>query len=228
LADLAQLLGSLLASLARARQEADLESALIAEEYQRHPLLAGLGAPRIRVCEMEAEFPFAVTDVTPSTPGLMVSAGDLAAALAEVVRETAASAGLILEATSINIISERLSSSLEHLTEQWRSAGPRLMPSESVSRRAQQVVKEVLSLRDPPTESSAMRAILDAVRERTYALTNTRDRRAPTVSVQFATSEIKELPPGAVTRVRLLVKEEGLEWTSRWTELGRRQDLSPE
>jgi hypothetical protein len=60
MADLGQVIGALLTSLAHARRIADEETAAIAEYYKSHPLLEGLSLPRIRVPEMVIEMPIVI------------------------------------------------------------------------------------------------------------------------------------------------------------------------
>jgi len=60
MSDFAEVVGTLLAGLARARGTADEETAVLAEHYRKQPLLAGMSVPRVRVPEMMVELPVIV------------------------------------------------------------------------------------------------------------------------------------------------------------------------
>ncbi|MDY6857249.1 MAG: hypothetical protein SWO11_21615 [Thermodesulfobacteriota bacterium] len=60
MADLGQLIGTILSSVAHARRIADEESTAIAEYYRDNPLLEGMSVPRIRVSELTLELPMLV------------------------------------------------------------------------------------------------------------------------------------------------------------------------
>ena len=57
LADLGELIGGIMAGLTRARRDADVASAIIAEEYRIHSLLSAVSAPRVRLSEVEIDLP---------------------------------------------------------------------------------------------------------------------------------------------------------------------------
>ena len=72
MADLGELLGTLVVGLAHARRMADEESAAIAEHYRDHPLLERMSVPRIRVQELVVDVPVLLetfAEGVPSTPG---------------------------------------------------------------------------------------------------------------------------------------------------------------
>ena len=57
MSDLGELIGGIMAGLNRARRDADVASAIIAEEYRIHSLLSAVSAPRVRLSEVEIDLP---------------------------------------------------------------------------------------------------------------------------------------------------------------------------
>ena len=65
--ELGELIGGIMSGLTRARRDADVTAALVAEEYRLHSLLGGVSAPRIRLSEVTIELPVIIsTSVAPN------------------------------------------------------------------------------------------------------------------------------------------------------------------
>ena len=64
--DLGELIGGIMSGLSRARRDADLTSALIAEEYKLHSLLSGVSAPRVRLSGIEIDLPVILNSASSS------------------------------------------------------------------------------------------------------------------------------------------------------------------
>lgn len=228
MAGLDQFLSSLMVSLVRARQAADLESALIAEEYQRHPLLSGLGAPRVRMGEVAVEFPLGLLATSDGSPGPVLDSSSMAAELLQVVEQASARVGVDLTAEVRRSLLQKLSHNLEQLSTRWEDGQPGPVPIESLSRRAQETVREVLSAGRRRVPAEALRAVLSSVQERAFEFAIAAGRIPPGVTIQVATDEVRELPKEAVSRVRVVFREEGLEWAVLSSDAGIKSTLTPE
>ena len=57
MADLGELIGGIMSGLNRARRDADVTSAIIAEEYRVNSLLSAVSAPRVRLSEVTIDLP---------------------------------------------------------------------------------------------------------------------------------------------------------------------------
>jgi hypothetical protein len=55
--ELGDLIGGIMAGLTRARRDADVTSAIVAEEYRIHSLLSAVSAPRVRLSEVTIDLP---------------------------------------------------------------------------------------------------------------------------------------------------------------------------
>lgn len=231
MADLDQVLSSLLISLAKARQTADFQSAAIAEEYRRNPLLEGLAAPRIRVGEMELEFPMMIDAATTGAPNKFADSKTIATRLAPVIADTAEKAGLVIAPSLLERLQAQLEIDLAAVTNATGRIGDSVLPREAVSRRAQETVKDVLlTPSDSGIEPGPLRAVLAAVQACTLDIAEVDAGQLPVLEVNVLTSEVKEKAlPSSVTRVRIVLKEEGLEWTSqRASDGGTRHSLTVE
>src|SRR6266550_4236158 len=81
MADLGNLLGSLMAGVIRARRVADEETAALAEYYRGNPLLQGLSVPRIRIPELTIDIPCLIEDDVAGKAGAMEAPPKIAAAV---------------------------------------------------------------------------------------------------------------------------------------------------
>ena len=55
--DIGDFIGGLMAGVARARRDADMTAASIAEEYKLNNLLSQVPAPRVRLADIEIDIP---------------------------------------------------------------------------------------------------------------------------------------------------------------------------
>ena len=81
MADLGDLLGSLMSGLIRARRMADEQTAALAEYYKSIPLLEGLSVPRIRIPELTIDMPFLIDNDLEGEKGAMEEPAKIASAL---------------------------------------------------------------------------------------------------------------------------------------------------
>lgn len=229
--DLHQVLSSLLISVARAREVADFQSAVIAEQYRSNPLLEGLSAPRIRFGEIEIELPLMIDSAAQGVPNKLRDPMAIATELAPVVMEVAASEGLTLGPDVHNELLRRLEADLKTTAGRSGLVGSELVPKEVISRQAQQAVRDVL-LGAPGTEldPGALRAVLDAVSLKAQDVAEVDSGSLPSLAVNVLTSEVKEkTSPASVTRLRIVLTEEGLEWSSHRAPDGiTKRTLTPE
>lgn len=214
MADFSQVLGSLLISLAKARQIADFQSAAIAEQYRRNPLLEGLGVPRIRVPELELEFPIMIDAEVAGKPNKLDDPKTIAGKLASVIDKAAEKTGIALTPVTRQKLLDRTEVDLREITKASGYVEDNLVPKEAVARRAEESVRSVLIASvDPKIEPSQLRDILDAVRQHAVEIAEIDSGRAPTVTVNILTSEVKERSsPQTAARLRIVLREEGLEW----------------
>jgi hypothetical protein len=227
--DLGDLMGLLVSGVARARRMADEESALIAEQYRRNPLLEGLSVPRVRIPEMTVELPLLLQAYEPGRAAVPNDAKKIVGVLLEQAGESLARLKLELSRDD----QTRLRSILERLV---RAAVAGTSPAtgyrEAVSRAAQQALLEVLDagglrVKFPP---AAVRELLSDLQLRALDVAEKTPAEVPRLQASILTAEVKDKADlGNAARIRMTIKEEGLEWTVHEAADGSRvRRLSPE
>lgn len=220
-------LGQLLSEITLARLHADLETVRLAELYASHPLLRHLPVPHVRLPEVELEVPVVIRQSeeprTGESPRGGVKVGELRQAFDRVLEAHLASTGAPLA----RAVRERLKSALDdraksldqpseiaidigRVAEEFTATAMRIM-SESEPRR---------EVPPPTTPREASPAPPPSLREtdlrETAKLAFLKLRKPPPRLLALVTSsEIREAGPAeSLTRLRLKVTEQGVEWTT--------------
>lgn len=216
MSDLGELLGTLLVSLSKARQMADAETATMAEWYKSHPLLEGIGVPRVRVPEMVLDLPLLLESSDPGTPNEIAPPHTIGEAAKRELVASAKRHGIEIPNDVAEALSKRLISSVAELKGPSEASG-RFVPREAVARSAEAAVVQTLS--EAPESArlggDKLRAVVADVRQRVFGMAEVKEGKPPRIRATLMTSEVKErADPNTVTRVRLTLREEGLEWTT--------------
>ncbi len=225
--DLGHVLGTLLASLAKARHIADLQTAEIAEEYRENPLLEGLSVPRIRVPELRIELPLLIEGEAEGSPGRLHDPEYIARKAVSAIHEELNADDLRLQTNIRQQLLKELSAGLT------RKAKPHAtVTKETVARQAEHIARQVL-LSTPLAEQlseETLRAILAAVRRRIHETAEIAPPQSPGIKVNTISNEIKDhASPAVVARLTLAMREEGLEWEITRSDDGTtRRRLGPE
>ena len=88
MADLGELLGSLMSGLIHARRMADEQTAALAEYYKDNPLLEGLSVPRIRIPELTIDIPMLIENQVEGQNGEMEDPTKIADAIYAQLKKT--------------------------------------------------------------------------------------------------------------------------------------------
>lgn len=214
MADLGQVLGTLLTSLAHARRIADEESATIAEYYRTHPLLSGMSLPRVRVPEMTLDIPLVIDGHQEGEPSELAEDAAIVPILGETLARALKRAKLEVPPDSIKRFSEELADELRVLR-QRRGSGERGPTRETVARSAERAFRRVLG--DDPRHVATpdtLKRIIEELGENAADVALKKPGTPPRVLVSIETNAVKERA-GAnnVVRLKLVMKEEGLEWS---------------
>ncbi|MBT0774132.1 hypothetical protein KIH74_34625 [Kineosporia sp. J2-2] len=203
-------LAATVSSLVRARHLADLESMAIAEQYRDHPLLRNFSVPRMRVPEMRVDLPVLVdtvtherqitgTDIDRITDG---AAQHLQTSLTDPVPE--------------NAVGQATSALGRLLRQHHGKAGLSETECHDLAHRARAVVAEALaSVADTGAAGTGPQPAVDAVHRFVHDELLSRARRSPRLAVRPRTTAVKEESnPASVSRLQLVIREEGLEWNT--------------
>jgi len=232
MADLGQLLGTLLASLAHARRIADEETAAIAERYKDHPLLEGLSLPRIRVPELVLEMPMLIQS---HDEGMANIPEDTDIIVEDVVEELEASAlreGVSLQAANIELFKEDLAREINKLSPSSSDvvSFPREVVIRAVDKSFTTLVKRELAANMQSISPGQAKNISTDIRTKASQVALKEVGSPPTIEASIITAEVKdEAGAGNVSRLRIVMREEGLEWSVSQNEDGSiTQALTPE
>ncbi len=224
---LAEYLGLLLTEITKARVQADLEAARIAELYGSHPLLRHMPVPRFRLPNVTLDLPVAI-EKTDSTRASGPSAAELDAARKRVdgivdqelralkIQPSPATRKTI--AGALDAIFARLSSGTVSAFDAARAPGEAAADVVAALKTGSDRERSV----DTDAATTALRRAFEPV------FTPLLPAPAP-IEVVVATAQLREIaPPLALTRVRLTVSEEGVEWTQTDPDDASTKRLVPE
>ncbi len=265
MADLDQVLGAVLTSLAQARRMADEQTTAIAQYYQTSPLLKGMTAPRIRLPEVVVDVPLIIDQLDAGKPPVFASPKELSALAVDAAVRTAQAADVPMSAAVRDSLSAAIRGQMERVMAQLDvgKAAPELVQESlaatvdpalhepigrvvqarvsTLSRLAVQAEAKARSKAASAPASTAPRAsqatqaaraaglsttapslpnvtqvqanVLAAAKEAIRLAAIKEPGRAATLKTSVLTSDIKErATPETVTRLKLVLREEGMEW----------------
>lgn len=209
--DLGVLLGALISGVAHARRIADEESASIAEHYKDNPLLSGMSIPRIRVPEVSIDIP------------MLIEAQDEGEA--DQIADTETVKKAVRKELEASLSREGLSMSEEDLKKFDAAFGQQLnkvavpsvyrLPREAVIRAAEDAYS--ITVRDKIIKNATLAASSRVVSNLRFSAGGSaleKVGRSPRIDVSMLTAEVKDKSSQTnVSRLKLTLKEEGLEWS---------------
>jgi len=256
MADLDQVLGAVLTSLAQARRMADEQTTAIAQYYQTSPLLKGMTAPRIRLPEVVVDVPLIIDQLDAGKPPVFASPKELSALAVDAAVRTAQAADVPMSAAVRDSLSAAIRGQMERVMAQLDvgKAAPELVQESlaatvdpalhapigrvvqarvsTLSRLATQAEAKARSKAASAAGVAASRAaglsanapslpnvmvvqanVLAAAKEAIRLAAIKEPGRAATLKTSVLTGDIKErATPETVTRLKLVLREEGMEW----------------
>jgi len=221
---LSEFLGALAASVARARQQADEETIAVAELYRDNPLLKGLTVPRLRIPELTIEMPFLVEGIigqkrpTYNDPAQM--AEELTSHLLRIAKEEELDIPDEMPGNFYDELSARLESAIKNLK------GGIGFGRESLVKEADIVLNEIVTKHRLQLSPAQTKWLHDGVRTKTRELAYTDPGEPAFLEVGTNTGEVKDKGGAkSVARLRITIREEGLEWTTIDNEDGTSDEL---
>ncbi|WP_299008441.1 hypothetical protein [uncultured Shewanella sp.] len=210
--NLDEFIGSVLSSLSHARRIADEESIAIAEYYKDNPLLENLSIPRLRIPEMTLDIPVLIETISSRQSPKLKPAKDivnhLMIKLTDAFKEVDDIPTSFYAEYEKNIISK--------LTPLLRSKSNRLlMTKERVIRLLETTFTSTLKTTQIPITRSQIDRFKLTISELSANNIFSTDPNSLKLSVNTSTSSVKETStPDSIARIKLTLKEEGLEWNS--------------
>lgn len=216
MADLGDLLGSLMSGVIRARRVADEQTAALAEYYKSNPLLEGLSVPRIRIPELTVDMPFVVDNYVGGESGEMADPATIAAAANVQLKST-------LARNNIKVSQAFHGSFMREVKKQLALVKQTAAPvmTETIARKVQDALAETLIKTKTTVTASEKDLLASDLRAKVSAIGVARKESAPRIDANIKTADVKEQASSAnVVRLKITLKEEGLEWGVQASESG--------
>ena len=224
-------LGQLLSEITIARMQADLETVRLAELYAAHPLLRTMPVPHLRLPDVELEIPVLIKAVEDPRPGESPRGGvplsEIAKKFDGVLATHLSKARVALSAAESKALRTALDERIVTHGVPTEISIDVLRVADDLTAAALRVIGEIRPTRngEPAIARSLEIALKEAVRLEFLKLRTA----PPRLTVSVTSAEIREAgTPENVTRLRLKVTEQGVEWTTIESDGVRRDRLVPE
>ncbi|MCF6178608.1 MAG: hypothetical protein L3J63_04355 [Geopsychrobacter sp.] len=211
MADLGVLIGALITGVVHARRIADEESAAVAEHYKDNPLLSGMSVPRVRVPEISIDIPMLIDAQDEGEADQVAEPKAIGAAVRKELKDSLAREGLSIAGADLKKFDSVLGQQLARIGAPTGYRSPR----EAVIRAAEEAFHTTVRSKvvDKSTLAAANR-IVSNLRFSASGSALQKIGRAPQISASILTAEVKDKSSLAnVSRMRITLKEEGLEWS---------------
>ena len=262
--DVGELIGGIMSGITRARRDADMTAAMIAEEYKLNSLLSQVAAPRVRLAGIEVDLPVILNTAqgasTRKSGGSAITSMGVLQVLSTRLQEEQVSAELLTrfqtyagrdldilfggEVSGISgeaisqIAQQSFTKALNESTaapegrekepERGAKGDKRGAEAEASEPPAKRKAGGIPTKVDPPAEVDTNKGV-DGDRVRSILELESRRlgremvQDLPVLDVIAETEMIKSLgSDAAVTRLKIKLLEEGLEWTTMKDEDGNR------
>lgn len=214
--DLGNVLGSLMSGLLRARRMADEQTAALAEYYKDNPLLEGLSVPRIRIPELTIDMPFLVEDQVEGVTGEMEDPLKITDAVELQMKETLAKLDITASPSFHKAFAADLKNSLATIKQ---SETP--VMKETIARSVQDAFASAVTRSKIPLTGSQKETIARDLRAGISKTGMVKKPLASSIIANIKTADIKDKASAAtVVRLKITLKEEGLEWIIQASETG--------
>lgn len=214
--DLGDIIGSMMTGILKARKISDEQTAALAEYYKENPLLEGLSIPRIRIPEITLDFPVLIENHSEGEKGEIEESDNIKNAITERLKQTIETNKIKTNPTFDRLLMANIDSVLAEVK---KSNTP--IVAETISRGVQNAFSDAvkksaikLSVEEEKVIASSLRTVIS----------KTSFVKRPVNSgiiSNIRTADVKEKSnPASVARIKITLKEEGLEWATQSSESG--------
>ena len=214
--DLGDLVGSMMSGLLKARKISDEQTAALAEYYKENPLLEGLSVPRIRIPEISIDFPILIENHSEGEEGVIEESANIKNAITEGLKATLETNKIKTNPAFDRILLANIDSVL---TQVKKSNTP--IVSETISRGVQNSFSDALKKANLKLTIEEEKIVAQNLRS---IVSKTSFQKRPVSSGiigNIRTADVKEKStPTSVARIKITLKEEGLEWATQSSESG--------
>ena len=205
--NLGDYIGQLMAEITLARMQADLEAVRLAERYASHPLLKTFPVPRFRLPDVTLDFPIAIAAVhAPRDGGATLDPAKALNLFKTALSEQLGESGVKLSAAEKRIVHDAVDKRVDAMRITELVSTSSVSIADAVTNAVEQ------SLPAAVLGGEERNRFIDAIRNRVRSVLLPLVPAPSRVEVVTNTAELRELPPQAVTRLKLTITEQGLEW----------------
>lgn len=216
MADLGDILGSLMIGLIRARRMADEQTAVLAEYYKTNPLLEGLSVPRIRIPEVTIDMPVLIENQIGGQSGEMADPAKIAEAAGAQLKATLAKNNIKISPTLNSAFLEEVNKQLLSV----KQTGTPIM-KETIARSVQGALATTLINSKTTLTAKEKEIIATDLRDKISTVGIAKEPVASSIVANIRTADVKEqASTTSVVRLKVTMKEEGLEWATQASESG--------
>lgn len=216
MADLGDLLGSFMSGLIRARRMADEQTAALAEYYKSNPLLEGLSVPRIRIPELTIDMPFIIENHVEGEKGVMEDPKKIADSAISLVNDYLSKSDIKSNPTFHRIFEKDV---VNQLTNVNKSGLP--IMKETVVRTIQNTFTNALTKSKIALTAIQKDDLARVLRDKISAISVVKEQTSSSIVANIRTADVKEQTTStSVVRLKITLKEEGLEWATQASESG--------
>jgi hypothetical protein len=216
MADLGDLLGSFMSGLIRARRMADEQTAALAEYYKSNPLLEGLSVPRIRIPELTIDMPFIVENHVAGEKGVMEDPRKIADSAITLVNDFLSKSDIKSNPTFNKLFEKEVINQLASVNK----SGLPIM-KETVVRTIQSTFINALTKSKIALTTIQKDNLARSLRDKISTISVVKEQTSSSIVANIRTSDVKEQTTStSVVRLKITLKEEGLEWATQASESG--------
>jgi hypothetical protein len=225
-------LGQLLSEICMARMQADLETVRVAELYATHPLLRTMPVPHVRLPDVELDIPVLVKSSEPPRAGESPRGGapidKVKSRFDEVFSTYLARAGIALTPSDKKKLRTALDEQLAQHAEPTETGVDVRRLGDDLTSAALRTV-ELLGRAGEGRDVGLPAALADELKETVRVELVKLRTLPPRLTVLVTSAELREAGTGEnITRLRLKVAEQGVEWTTIESNGQTRDRLVPE
>lgn len=216
MADLGTLLGSLMSGVIGARRMADEQTAALAEYYKGIPLLEDLSVPRVRIAEITIDMPVLIENQVEGQNGEMEDPIKIADAALEQLKTTSSKNKIKIDPD----FHEEFLDEVKNRLESEKQTGAPIM-KETVARNVQDAFAATLIKTKTTLSSEDQMTISRDLRTKASTVGIAKELVPSSIVANIKTADVKERATStSVVRLKITLKEEGLEWATKASETG--------
>jgi hypothetical protein len=224
---LSDIVGALMTDMVNARRIADEHTVRVAQLYKKEPLLSGMSVPRIRIPEITIEMPIVVKMGEGAQEEKNTPPQDVVNRARKFLTKKQKKENL--DFLSSEFIGEFCSEFKSRLDDIVSRRGGAIAMRTAFANEAGNVLNELLDKLDTTPSKAITDKLYNELENEIYWVAVKKEAKPSSINIHAETEKVKtRTDPKNATRIRIVMKEEGMEWHEVKTDAGPAQRLAPE